>query len=169
MNGQRILTILVATVVATLVPVAPSTATHEQPVVGACDVYIRVDRSLNGYELSMDEAGTCTTSDGLGTITMSGEAEGDPGLTCAGGPARGRASVAFASPGNVETTDVGLMRIANNAGAVTLHVHARNAGEHIVLDGELRQSHTVLSTCLNNATPVFWEGTVVVHAMRDSG
>lgn len=167
MNGKRILTIL-AVATAALVPVAPSTALHEEPVVGACDVFIRVDRSLDGFELSMEEPGGCTTSDGPGTITISGEAEGDPGLTCAGGPARGRASVEFATPGNVETTDVGSMRIASKAGAVTLHIHARNATEHIVVDGELRQSHTVLSTCLNNATPVFWEGTVIVHALKES-
>lgn len=156
-------------VLALLAPVVPSGAILGEPVLGVCDVYIRVDRSLNGYELSMDEPGACETSEGAGTITISGEAEGDPGLTCAGGPARGRASVEFVSPENVETTEVGLMRIANNGGAVTMHIHAINGSEDIVVDGEFRQSHSVLSTCLNNATPVFWEGVVTAYAVKDFG
>lgn len=144
----------------------PVSAIHEDPIVGTCEVAIRVDRSLNGFALSMDEPAPCDTTDGNGTLELSGEAEGEPGLTCAGGFADGRASLTLTTPSNVEHTDIADLKLASKAGAVTVHARARNANEDILLGGELLQSHTVVSTCLNNATPVFWHGHLVVQAQQ---
>ena len=132
------------------------------PFCSATDVAIQVDRSRSGFTLSMPEAGECDTTSGPGTLEIAGEATG--AVTCAGGVASGRASVTLVTPAHgAVQADVGALRIASKAGLVTLHVHVSTGTETIVLDGELVQSHTVLSTCLNNSTPVFWHGRLVVE------
>lgn len=137
----------------------------ERTVAGECDLALVVDRGLHSYELSTpEEPAECTTTDGAGTLELSGVVEGVPGLTCAGGVARGAASLTFTTPAGVTETDVLDLTVVNAAGPVLLHGAAINAFVDVQIAGTLLQSHNAASTCLNQPPQVRWFGRVVVAA-----